>query len=181
MDLNKENNKISHLSAKDIYSKLKNTDFVLLLSEVDKKSLKEIVDAKLVDCNISQELEQKYLDGSLKHTGIIDTENFPQNIPDNEICEMLDDLLSRNQLTSRQVKYCIGSMHMTDYFDEYSYNGRKFIRYKATIDQSDNVKLTNNDTISKNKFNWIEVKPIDLSKNKILYAGFDKPQSRRKR
>lgn len=51
-------------------------------------------------------------------------------------------------------------MHITDYFDEYNYNGRNFIRYKATIDQPNNIILSNNDTINKNQFYWIEVKPI---------------------
>ena len=68
---------------------------------------------------------------------------------------------------------------MTDYFKEYGYNGRKFIRCKATIDQPDNITLSNNDTINKNKFYWIEVKLKDLSKNRI-YTEVDTPKSGRK-
>ena len=138
------------------------------------------MDGQIVDSNLNKELEQAYLDVNLEQIGVIDIENFPQDIPDNETCKKLDDLLSRNQLTSRRVKYCIDSIHTTDYFDEYSYNGRKFIRYKAKIEQSDNIKLSNNDTISKNKFYWIEVKPRPLAKDKILYDGFDEPKSGRK-
>ena len=159
------------------YSLMDYPDFNLYAKPI---IISKTIDGQIVDGNLSKELEQAYLDGSLNQTGTIDTENFPQDIPDNETCEILDDLLSKNQLTSKQVKYCIDSMHMTDYFDEYSYDGRKFIRYKATTDQPDNIKLSNNDTISNNKFYWIEVKPIDLSKDSILYAGFDEPKSARK-
>lgn len=119
-----------------------------------------VINPQIVNSNMSQILEQKYSEGALKQTGIIDTENFPQNVPDDETCEILDDLLSKNQLTSRRVKYFVDSMHITDYFDEYNFNGRKFIRYKATIDQPNSIKLSNNDTINKDKFYWIEVKPI---------------------
>ena len=155
------------------YSLMDYPDFSLYAKPI---IINKTIDGQIVDGNLSKELEQAYLDGSLNQTGTIDTENFPQDILDNETCEILDDLLSKNQLTSKQVKYCIDSMHMTDYFDEYSYDGRKFIRYKATTDQPDNIKLSNNDTISNNKFYWIEVKPIDLSKDSI-YAGFDQPKS----
>ncbi len=146
----------------------------------------ETVDCQIVDSNTSKNLEQAYLDGSLKKAGIIDTENFPQDVPDNETCKILDDLLSKNQLTFRQVKYCIISsngrtIHMTDYFNEYNYDGRKFIRYQRTGDAPSNMTLSNNDTINKNKFYWIEVKPTDLAKDRPLYAGFTAPNSGRKR
>lgn len=108
----------------------------------------------------------------------IDTENFPQNIPDEETCNTLDDLFSKKQLSSRQVQYCIVStdgqpIQMTDYFQEYSFSDRKFIRYQATRNQSDAIKLSNNDSIDKDEFYWIEVKPIDFSKNEVLYSGLD--------
>jgi hypothetical protein len=129
----------------------------------------KVIGVQLVDSDKNKELEQLYLDDSLKRTGIIDTENFPQNIPDNETCEILDDLFSKNQLASRHVKYCIVSsnepVHMTNDFEEYNYDGRKFIRYKATVDNPSNKTLSNNDTLSQNKFYWIEVKPIDLLKD----------------
>ncbi len=119
-----------------------------------------VINTQMANSDISQILEQKYTEGTLKQAGIIDTENYPQNVPDDKTCEILDGLFSKNQLTSRQVQYCVDSMHITDYFEEYNYNGRKFIRYKATTNQSDNIKLSNNDTIKKDKFYWIEVKPI---------------------
>lgn len=119
-----------------------------------------VIYTRLANSDISQVLEQKYSEGTLEQTGIIDTENFPQNMPDDETNEILDNLFSKNQLIPRQVKYYVDSMHVTDYFDEYNYNGRKFIRYKAPISQSDNIKLSNGDTIKKDKFYWIEVKPI---------------------
>ena len=159
------------------YSLMDGPDFNLYAKPIIKS---KNIDGQIVDSNLSKELEQAYLDGNLEQMGVIDIENFPQYIPDNETCEKLDDLLSRNQLTYRQVKYCIDSMHTTDFLDEYSYNGRKFIRYKAEIEQSDNIKLSNNDTISKNKFYWIEVKPSPLAKDKILYTGFDETKSGRK-
>lgn len=143
------------------YSMMDYPDYNLYAKPIIKNNA---INFQMVDSDISQLLEQKYLDGALEQTGIIDTANFPQNIPDDETCELLEDLFSKNQLIPRQVKYCADSMHITDYFDEYNYNGRKFIRYKATIDQSDNITLSNDDTINKNQFYWIEVKPI-MKKN----------------
>lgn len=140
--------------------------------------------SSIADADISQKLEQAYMDGTLKQTGVIDTKNFPQDVPDKETCEMLDDLFLKKQLASRQVRYCIvysnEPMHITDYFDEYTYNDRKFIRYQSLVDGTDCMTLSNHDTIEKNKFYWIEVKPIDFSKEQILYTGFDTSKSGRK-
>jgi hypothetical protein len=142
------------------------------------------IKTSIVDIDMSKKLEQAYKDGSIKQTGIIDTENFPQNIPDTETCEILNDLFSKKQLANRKVKYCIfhaGELiNTTDYFDEYTYNGRKFVRFQSLTDQTDDVLLSNHDTIEKNKFYWIEVKQIDFSKNEILYADFDNSKSGRK-
>lgn len=121
----------------------------------------------------SKNIDSQTADSNSKQTEIIETENFPQNIPDNETCKILDDLLSKNQLPARKVKYCIDSI-MTDYYDEYNYNGRRFIRYNPTINQPNNIRLHNNDEISNNKFYWIEVKPIEYDD---LYIGSDRPKS----
>lgn len=136
----------------------------------------------IADADTVQKLEQAYTAGTLKQSGVIDTENFPQNIPDKETCKMLDNLFSKKQLVSRQVRYCIfypnKSMYTTDYFDEYTYNGRKFIRYQALNDGNNCITLSNHDTIENNKFYWVEVKPIDFSKN--LYSEFSPSKNERK-
>lgn len=119
-------------------------------------------------------IKNKVIDNQLdeNQTGIIDSDNFPQDVPDNVTCEILNDLLLKNQLISRFVKYCIVSenrvIYMTDYFKEYSYNNRKFIRCKSMTSQSENIALSNQNAIDKSEFYWLEVKPIDLSQNKIL-------------
>lgn len=140
-------------------------------------------DYQIVNNSTNEKLEQVYLDSNLKKTGlIIDTENFPQDTPDKETCEILNDLFLKNQLISRQVKYSIifldGSMHMTDEFSEYNYDNRKFIRYEVEIDES-NTYLSFDD-YNINNFYWFEVKPYVLFKDKILYNGFGTSKSRRK-
>ncbi|MBR3210242.1 MAG: hypothetical protein IKF82_08300 [Bacilli bacterium] len=120
----------------------------------------------------SKNIDSQTADSNSKQTEIIETENCPQNIPDNETCKILDDLLSKNQLPARKVKYCIGPI-MTDYYDEYNYNGRRFIRYSPTINQPNNIRLHNNDEIGNNKFYWIEVKPIEYDDP---YIGSDRPK-----
>lgn len=133
-----------------------------------------------VDIDTGKKLEQAYLDDSMKALGIIDTQNFPQDIPEKEICEILDGLFSKKQLPSRQVKYCIATpneiLHITDYFTEYTYNGRKFVRYLSLVDTPNSMTLSNNTAIEKYKFYWIEVTPIVLSKDKILYSGINTPK-----
>lgn len=138
----------------------------------------------IVDIDMSKKLEQAYKNESIKQIGVIDTENFPQDIPDKETCEILNDLFSKKQLAYRRVKYCIfheGKLiNTTNYFDEYTYNGRKFIRFQSLTEQTDDILLSNHDTIEKNKFYWIEVKQIDFSKDRILYAEFDNSKSGKK-
>ena len=92
---------------------------------------------------------------------IVDSDNYPQNMPDKDTCETLDKLFNNNQLSSRKVRYYVSPSHFTEVFDEYSYNGRKFIRLKAmgTIDQ-----------FEEGKFYWIESKPIRY--DKILFPGY---------
>lgn len=140
-------------------------------------------DYQIVNNSTNEKLEQVYLDSNLKKTGvIIDTESFPQDTPDKETCEILNDLFLKNQLISRQVKYSIifsdDSMHMTDEFSEYNYDNRKFIRYEVEIDESNTYLSFDDNNI--NNFYWFEVKPYVLLKDKILYNGFGTSKSRRK-
>lgn len=131
----------------------------------------------VADADTSKKLEHAYKDKSLKQTGVIDTKNFPQNVPDKETCEILDNLFSKNQLTSRKIRYCIwpsnGIMHMTDYYEEYSYNDRKFIRFQSTTDAPSDITLSNNAEIKKDEFYWVEVSPINLEKDKSVYSDFN--------
>lgn len=122
---------------------------------------------------------------NMNEESIIDIYNFPQDMPDNETCKLLDSLYSMNRLTSRKVNYCITSTNqnvkMTDTFDEYNYNGRKFIRVEPKTAGTSEMRLSNNEEIIKGKSYWIEVKPVDLSENKILYVGFDGNDIKRKK
>ena len=125
----------------------------------------------IVDTDVAKQLEQAYLNGELEHDKIIDTENFPQNSPDMSTCQILDILFSENRLPFRQVSYCItefpdGSARVTDFYKEYSYEDRKFIRVLATQNQNGDITLSNNDAIRKDNYYWVEVKPIDIEKGK---------------
>ena len=128
-----------------------------------------------IDSGVNKEMKEyldKYMNHDLKQTGLIDTANYPQDIPDKDTCEILDDLLSKNQLQSRVVKYSFiapnDEAYMTDPFTEYSYDNRKFVRIESKVDQADNITLSNGEKINKGEFHWIEVKPIDYSKAMIL-------------
>lgn len=128
------------------------------------------------DGDTNEKLERLYLDGSLNKIGDIDNENFPQDIPDKSTCEILDDLFSKNQLPFRQVKYCIlyltKPIYMTDYLKEYSYDGRRFIKYQSKI--SSDVVLSNNEPIIKNRVYWLEVKPYNLENNIFNFDSSEK-------
>lgn len=158
------------------YSSMDYPDYNLYAKPIIKNKAND----KIVEESFNKEIEHEYLDRAYQED-VIDTENFPQDIPDYETCEILDELLLKNQLPSRQVKYVINSLdgllYMTDYFKEYEYEGRKFIRYKATIEQVNNN--SNNNSNNKTDFYWIEVKPVDLSKDKI-YTQVDTFKRERK-
>ena len=161
-----DDKKIRNLITKrDLFKGNDETDMGILLG---KSIVKDKCEMTICDDNTTKLLEQEYLNDSLNQTGMIDVQNFPQDIPDRATCEILDGLYSKNQLPFRQVKYCIGELtnpiHVTNYFKEYNYNDRKFIRYQAMSDSSNGIMLSNGDTISNGKFYWIEVKPIDLTK-----------------
>ena len=107
--------------------------------------------------------KESHLKQPLKQIGVTDTENFPQNCPEPEVCGILEHLFSQNLLMPRKVRYCITTntetrpSYMTDYFDEYCYNDRRFIRYEATTDMPNGFTLSNDDNIKKGQAYWIEV------------------------
>lgn len=150
------------------YSMMDYPSYNLYAREVSK--LKAII----LDEDKSKELEQVYLGGGLKQTGTIDFENFPQDTPDEATCKLLDDMFSKGQLESKPVRYCRkyfnNQTFITESFDEYEYDGRKFIKVQPAVSQGNGVTFSNGDTIDKNKSYWIEAKPIDESKGKILYG-----------
>lgn len=150
------------------YSMMDYPSYNLYAREVSK--LKAII----LDEDESKELEQVYLGGGLKQTGTIDFENFPQDTPDEATCKLLDDMFSEGQLESKPVRYCRkyfnNQTFITESFDEYDYDGRKFIKVQPAVSQGNGVTLSNGDTIDKNISYWIEAKPIDESKDKILYG-----------
>ena len=86
---------------------------------------------------------------------IIDFDNFPANIPDKQTCENLEKLFKEGKLKHRVVKY----KTMPDFFEEYDFDGRKFVRYLAAHSQDD-ILLSDGSAIVENKNYWIEVKPI---------------------
>lgn len=99
---------------------------------------------------------------------VIDTENYPQNIPDKATCEILDELLSEDKLTFREVKYCVRSndVSLTKPYIEYSFDGRKFVRVE--------VKNDNNPDLNVCGYSWIEVQPISEKTNFVgMTEGLD--------
>ena len=101
---------------------------------------KPIIKSKNMDSDVNKEMKEyldKYMNHDLKQTGLIDTANYPQDIPDKDTCEILDDLLSKNQLQSRVVKYSFiapnDEAYITDPFTEYSYDNRIIVNYLCFI------------------------------------------------
>ena len=93
---------------------------------------------------------------------VVDTENYPQNIPDKATCEILDELLLEDKLTFREVKYCVrnNGVSLTEPYKEYSFDGRKFVRVE--------VKNDNNPDLNVGEYSWIEVQPIS---EKTYFVG----------
>lgn len=102
---------------------------------------------------------------------VFDVDNYPTNIPDKETCAILDKLMSEEKLPARKVIYAktIGDMmrEVTKVFEEYSYNGRKFVREKA----QNSGYLSNEITIVEGNYYWIEVKPNVIDKTNDMEEG----------
>lgn len=99
---------------------------------------------------------------------VVDTENYPQNIPDKATCEILDELLSEDKLTFREVKYCVrnNGISLTKPYMECSFDGRKFVRVE--------VKNDNNPDLNVGEYSWIEVQPISEKTNFVgMTEGLD--------
>ncbi len=87
----------------------------------------------------------------IKYDCETDEESFPSGIPEKEMCDKLNKLFNDNELTFKKINYCINTSnndkHYTKYFDECTYDDRRFIRYK-----------TINDRTKEAEFYWLEIK-----------------------
>ena len=114
---------------------------------------------------------KKQPDGSLQMDAAVDIDNHPTNIPDKEICAILDDLFAKGQLPMRKVIYAktIGDMirEVTEVFLEYSYGDRKFVRVKA----QNSGYLSNGEPMVEGNYCWIEVKPNVIDKTNDMEEG----------
>lgn len=114
---------------------------------------------------------KKQTDGSLQMYAAIDIDNYPTNFPDKETCAILDKLISEEKLPARKVIYAktIGDMmrEVTKVFEEYSYNGRKFVKEKA----QNNGYLSNGEPMVEGNYYWIEVKPNVIDKTNDMEEG----------
>ncbi len=123
----------------------------------------------IVSEEVSKELEKAYLNGELNKVGIVDTVNFPQNVPDKETCQALDVLLSKNSLPFREVRYLGGgSRFAADTYEEYSFEDRKFVRVQATNCKDANITLSDNRPIIEGNYYWFEVEPIEKEMGKKI-------------
>jgi len=163
MDIDKESveNIIKCISKSDIQNK-RLTDFSFLFGNDINN---DYYNANVVDANTSRELEQAYLDGTLKQVGLIDTGNFPQDVTDKKTCALLDELVSKNQIPFRECRYHHLN-YITDVFKEYSLDGRKFVKIQAHRTQ-DETSFANGEKIESGREYWIEVKPIS---NERIYV-----------
>ena len=102
-----------------------------------------------------------------------DYTTFPKNVTDKETADILDELYSKHKLKFKLKKYGVGSqdkpIHITDCFEEYTFEGKKYIRVSSDI--SSELKLSNGDEIDPQKPYWIEVE--EIGKDEKVYAIHD--------
>lgn len=83
------------------------------------------------DVNVTDaEIQNDILKESTVSEILIDFENFPQTVVDNETQKLLDYLIVNGKLKSRMIKYSVNLVSnsiLTDNYVEYSYGNRKFI------------------------------------------------------
>jgi len=93
-----------------------------------------------------------------------DYTTFPKNVTDKETSNILDELYSQHKLEFKLKKYGVGSqdrpIHITDCFEEYTFEGKKYIRVSS--DTSSELKLSNGEEIDSQKPYWIEVVEIGI-------------------
>ena len=93
-----------------------------------------------------------------------DYKAFPKNVADKDTTDILDELYSQHKLEFKLKKYGVGSqdnpVHMTDCFEEYTYQGKKYIR--ASSENSSEIRLSNEEELDLQNAYWIEVEDIKI-------------------
>lgn len=102
-------------------------------------------------------------------SGVLEIEygEYPQTVADNNISNQLDYLFGTNSLKRTGKKYTADSVELKDYstpfqareFEEYEYNGEKYIRFVAD-EKNNGENLSNGNKITKGNTYWIKVEPI---------------------
>lgn len=98
-----------------------------------------------------------------------DYTNFPRNITNKETATMLDELYAQHKLEFKVKKYGFGTqdkpIHTTDSFEEYIFEGKKYIRVSSNI--SSELKLSDGREIEKGQPYWIEVEELEKDNEKV--------------
>ena len=94
---------------------------------------------------------------------------YPQYAPDSDMQRRLESEYQRGNLRTTGRDYTFDSTRYDDYsqgfqpvkYEEYEYNGKKYIRVKANNDyDSNSFKLSNGESYRNGNYVWVEVSPV---------------------
>lgn len=94
---------------------------------------------------------------------------YPQYAPDSDMQRRLESEYQRGNLRTTGRDYTFDSTRYDDYsqgfqpvkYDEYEYNGKKYIRVKANSDYGSNsFELSNGESYRNGNYVWVEVSPV---------------------
>lgn len=94
---------------------------------------------------------------------------YPQYAPDSDVQKRLENEYQRGNLRQTGRNYTFDKTEYDDYsqyfqpvtYDEYDYNGKKYIRIRANSDYGSNsFKLSNGESYRNGDYVWVEVSPV---------------------
>ena len=111
-------------------------DFTKMYEEENTNHLDGNSDLNVVDDEKKKKLEELYQQKELLQTATLDYENYPTNIVDSNLANHLEELFKQRKLKSEKKQYYFKSLSnsITSDFDEYEYNGKRYIRVAGDKD-----------------------------------------------
>lgn len=101
-----------------------------------------------------------YQEGKLFKSGIIVTDRYPTNLVDEGTEMMFEHLHQNDMLEYESVRYYFGGM-ISDQFDEFEYEGKKYVRVVCTCNCPGNY-MSDKRAIKAGDVRYINVEPITL-------------------
>lgn len=192
---NKDNNDVTDLAritgGKDefmTYDLVNVNNGFMCTKRIDKN--KNVIKTELDNCNgiIRPSIESQVIFDKLypnAKNGEIEYGTYPQMAPDKEIQDKLEYEYSNNNLNKTNNSYTFDSCKDCESeknffpvsYDEFEYNGKKYIRVKVSISsKTKSIKLSNGLKYSNGDYVWVEIQPViwNMSDNNVFKKMFTK-------